>query len=106
MNRTTAGRRPNRHQRRSQAEREELVAEYRQSGKSPGDYCHAKGICVGTFYNWLKLHPPRPVFREVELPLREVAAIEVVWPNGVRARLPIQGGREEVVALVRGLAGC
>lgn len=48
----------------------------------------------------------RPAFAQVELPACTQAAVEVLLVNGTRIGIRHQGKREDLVALVRGVAGC
>jgi hypothetical protein len=48
----------------------------------------------------------RPRFAEVEVAACTQAAVEVLLPNGTRVGIRHQGCREDLVALVRGVAGC
>lgn len=86
-----------------------MIGEHAQSGLSKKAFCEGHGINLGTFHGWGKrtrgLMPP-PRFAEVEIATYAPAALEVLLPNGVRIGIRHQGSREELVALVRGVAGC
>jgi len=95
----------------SAEDRERLIKEQAQSGQTKKAFCEQHGISVGTFHGWPKrLHKaaPKPTFAEVAVrpgPALE-AAVEVLLPNGARIGIRHQGKRDELVALVRGVAGC
>lgn len=89
--------------------RERLMKEQAESGLSKVAFCAARGINLGTFYGWgNKSRSVRrsPAFAQVELSKPEPASIEVLLPNGVRIGIHQPGRRDELVALVRGVAGC
>ena len=48
----------------------------------------------------------KPAFAEVAVCPRLEAAVEVLLPNGARIGIRHQGKRDELVALIRGVAGC
>ena len=90
-------------------DRERLITEQAQSGMTKKAFCEREGIRLGTFHGWSRKRgvmrrPSR--FAEVELPTCVQAAVEVLFPNGVRVGLRHQGKRDDLVALVRGVAGC
>ena len=63
-----------------------------------------------TFYGWKKRLQSvpasrSPVFAQVDVPIASQAAVEVLLPNGVRVGIRQEGGRQELVALIRGVAG-
>ena len=73
-------------------------------------YCERHGINRATFYAWSKRGgralARRPAFAEVEVAPSLQAAVEVLLPNGARVGIRHQGKRDDLVALVRGVAGC
>jgi len=94
--------------RHSAEDRERLIREQAQSGLTKKAYCAQKQIRPGTFYSWTKKHPMparKPVFAQVEMPGFSQAAVEVLLPNGARIGIRHQGRRDELVSLVRGVAG-
>ncbi len=91
-------------------DRERLINEQAQSGMTKKAFCGKRGINLGTFHGWGK-RPRRalmrkPSFAEVELPTCTQAAVEVVLPNGARVGIRHDGKRDDLIALVRGVAGC
>ena len=64
---------------------------------------------MGTFHGWVKRSreaEPGAVFAEVEVARSGKTAVEVHLPNGTRVALCHEGEREELIAMVRGIAGC
>lgn len=97
---------------RSAEQRRELVAAYRSSGQTQAGFCRERGVHATTFNGWLREAATRgtqlvPVelTSPVEAVASALAAIEVLLPNGVRVGIRQQGGRDELIALVRGIAG-
>ncbi len=93
----------------SVADRERLLRAQAHSGLTIKAFCEREGIKPWTFYEWTKkrgMKKRRRGFAEVEVTPSPAAAIEVVLPNGARIGIRQQGGQEQLVALVRGLAGC
>jgi hypothetical protein len=89
--------------------RERLMREQAQSGLTKKDFCTQRQINLGTFYAWTKKRRPKdrlPTFAQVELPTCTQAAVEVLLVNGTRIGIHHQGKRDELVALIRGVAGC
>jgi hypothetical protein len=101
--------------RRETAERERLIQEQAASGLTKKAFCVRRHINLATFYAWTK--PSRaimvrpPTFAQVEVvpqvdpAANASAAVEVLLPNGARVGIRQQGRRDELVALVRGVAG-
>ena len=87
-----------------------MIGEQARSGQTKKAFCAQRGINLGTFHGWRKRQSHavvrRPAFAEVELCGYPQAAVEVLLPNGARVGIRHQGGRDELVALVRGVAGC
>ena len=95
----------------SAADRERLIAEQAQSGLTKKAFCAERGIAIQTFYGWMKRTDLREqTFAQVEVasgskaPVQ--AAVEVLLPNGARIGIRHEGKRADLVALVRGVAGC
>lgn len=94
-------------------ERRELLRAYRGSGQSQAAFCRAHGLNATTFNGWLRrAKAGGPAFVQVEVARQVVAeadavaaAVEVLLPNGARIGIRHQGRRDELVALVRGVAG-
>lgn len=84
------------------------MAEFRASGLSGRAFAEQHGIKLPTFYSWLKTRAVRKAtgFTEVQVAPWSQAAIELLLPNGTRIGIRHQGKREDLVALVRGVAGC
>lgn len=87
---------------------------FRNSGQSQAAFCRDRGVNTQTFNGWLRQAAlcRRPAFAQVELtpaverpPEQSPAAVEVLLPNGARIGIRHQGRRDELVALVRGVAG-
>ena len=92
----------------SVADRERLIREQAQSGLTKKAFCAQSEINLGTFYGWAKRKLPAkrsPSFAQVEIPACAQAAVEVLLPNGARVGIRHQGKRDELVALIRGVAG-
>ena len=93
----------------SAQDRERLIQEQAQSGLTKVGFCRQRGITLSTFHGWRSQGRPlqrQPALAEVELRAAEIqAAVEVLLPNGARVGIRHQGKREELVALVRGVAG-
>jgi transposase-like protein len=104
---------------RTAEQRRELIEEYRASGLSKAEFCRQRGVNLATFCHWFggrKKHRGKraaktaergPQFAEVAVasPATEQAAVEVLLPNGARIGIRHQGRRDELIALVRGVAG-
>jgi len=93
----------------SAVDRERLIKEQTQSGLTKKAFCTQRRINLGTFYGWSKRRAAsnrKPAFAEVELSGCTQAAVEVLLPNGTRVGIRHQGKRDDLVALVRGVAGC
>jgi hypothetical protein len=101
--------------RRDTAERERLIQEQAASGLTKKAFCARRRINRATFYAWAKQERAMmvrpPAFAQVEVvPQCDPAAttpvaVEVLLPNGTRIGIRQQGRRDELVALVRGVAG-
>ena len=104
--RSTRGRRSPR--RYSAEDRERLIREQAESGQTKKAFCAERGIALQTFYGWSKREdlPAKRRFAQVELAAPTQAVVEVLLPNGARIGIHHQGRRDDLVALVRGVAGC
>lgn len=92
----------------SAEDRVRLIGEHAASGLTKKAFCEQQGINVGTFKGWRNLPAAKnasSVFAQVEVPSDPQAAIEIMFPNGARVGIRHQGCREELIALVRGVAG-
>jgi len=90
-------------------DRERLIREQAASGLTKKAFCEERGISLGTFHGWRRQPrrvKPKPAFAQVQVPSTTQAAVEVLLPNGVRIGIRHQGKSDELVALVRGVAGC
>jgi hypothetical protein len=89
-------------------QRKRFLKAFDQCGESQKDFCVARGINPGTFKGWLARRDKASAqgFAKVELPLPKVAPIEIAFPNGVRVAIGKQSNRDELIALIRGVAGC
>lgn len=94
----------------SEQDRERLIDEQVRSGLTKRAFSERAGIPPWTFYRWTckpRALARRPRLAEVEVAaLRMTAAVEVLLPNGARVGIRHEGQREDLVALVRGVAGC
>jgi len=93
----------------SAEDRQRLISEQGQSGLTKKAFCEQRGINLGTFYGWRAAKRAiirRPAFAEVQVVGCAQAAVEVLLPNGARVGIRHQGKREDLIALVRGVAGC
>jgi len=108
MRATRSTRKGRRLTRYSAEDRERLVREHAGSGQSKREFCAQRGIALQTFYGWSKRRELRSDarFAQVEVAAPTQAAVEVLLPNGVRIGIRHHGRRDELVALVRGVAGC
>jgi len=105
---------------RTVEQRRELIEEYKASGLGKAEFCRQRGVNLGTFCHWFDTKKKRrrkratkgsaqaPRFAEVAVvqPTVEQAAVEILLPNGSRIGIRHQGKRDDLVALVRGVAGC
>jgi hypothetical protein len=97
---------------RGAEQRWELVAAFRSSGQSQAAFCRDRGVNAQTFNGWLRQAAAKPMaFAQVEV-VRTAdraadapASVEVLLPNGARIGIRHQGRRDELVALIRGVAG-
>ncbi len=107
MNTKTTKRRRRVPARYSAEDRERLIKEHAESGLTKKEFCKERRINLGTFYAWVKKKrlPVAAVFAEVDVPLMK-SAVEVLLPNGARIGIQHTGSRNELVSLVRGVAGC
>lgn len=91
-------------------DRERWIGEQARSGLTKKAFCERHGINLMTFHGWGKRNTSltrRQTFAEVEVQDSATqAAVEVLLPNGARVGIRHQGKREDLVALVRGVAGC
>jgi hypothetical protein len=103
----TTGRRVNR--RYSAEDRVRLIREHASSVLTKKAFCkQQQGINAGTFKGWRNLPAAKnasSVFAQVEVPSDPQAAVEIIFPNGARVGIRHQGCLEELIALVRGVAG-
>jgi transposase-like protein len=89
-------------------DRKRLVKEHTQSGLTKKAFCERNGINLGTFHGWTKYRVAlkKGAFAQVKVPAATPAAVEVLLPNGVRIGIRHQGKQDELVSLIRGVAGC
>ena len=86
-----------------------MIREQAQSGLTKKAFCRKHRISEATFYAWLKRRGKAsavPVLAEVQAPAGVQAAVEVLLPNGARIGICHHGARDDLIALVRGVAGC
>ena len=97
---------------RNAERRRELVAAFKNSGQTQAAFCRERGVNATTFNGWLRQAAvQRPAFAQVEVVAQSdpaanaPAAVEVLLPNGTRIGIRHEGRRDELVALIRGVAG-
>ena len=79
-----------------------------QSGLTKKAFCAQRQIGLHTFCGWAKKRRPTeqpPSFAQAEILACTQAAAEVLLPNGARGGIRHQGRRDELVSLIRGVAG-
>lgn len=91
-------------------DRERLIREQARSGLTKRAFCAQRQINLGTFYAWTKRKHVSavvrsPAFTQVDIAVCPPAAVEVLLPNGARIGIRHQGQRDELIALIRGVAG-
>ena len=105
---------------RTAEQRRELIDEWKASGLGKAEFCRQRGVSLATFCHWFGTKKKRqrkratkgaaqaPTFAEVAMvqPTVEQSAIEILLPNGSCIGIRHQGKRNDLVALVRGVAGC
>jgi hypothetical protein len=95
-------------------ERERLIQEHAASGLTKKAFCARQRIKLTTFYTWTQrahtavaIHSP--AFAQIEVcassQTESPAAVEVLLPNGARIGIRHQGKLQELIALIRGVAG-
>lgn len=92
----------------SAEDRARLIRDHAASGLTKKAFCEEHGINVGTFMGWRNLPEAKQSaspFAQVEVAADTSAAVEIMFPNGARVGIRHQGQREDLVALVRGVAG-
>ena len=85
-----------------------LIGEHALSGLTKKAFCEKAGINLGTFMGWRNLPSAKTngsVFAQVEVPSEIASAVEIMFPNGARVGIRHQGDCQELIALVRGVAG-
>jgi transposase-like protein len=102
---TKRGRRLTRY---SAADRERLIREQAKSGLTKKAFCERHGINRSTFLGWRRYQTAvkKRAFAQVQVATPSPAAVEVLLPNGVRIGIRHQGRQDDLVSLVRGVAGC
>ena len=86
-----------------------MIKEQAQSGLTKRAFCAQRQINLGTFYGWAKTGCAKehlPAFAQVDVAAYTQAAVEVLLVNGTRIGIRHLGQRDELVALIRGVAGC
>ncbi len=92
----------------SAGDRVRLIREHAASGLTKLAFCERECINLGTFMGWRNLPAARDasaVFAQVEVAADTSAAVEIMFPNGARVGIRHEGRREDLIALVRGVAG-
>jgi transposase-like protein len=101
----------------SAEDREQLMAEYRASGKTRKDFCAERGVNVTTMHGWFKAlrkaalgqgkkaKSSKQVLAEVAV-TAQAAPIEIALPSGKRLGIYLNGEDESLIKLVRGVLAC
>ena len=101
--------------RRSRAEREQLLKEYRASGQTQESFAARLGINVGTLRGWIyKQRPPAPADHGPLAPVRIVGdvrrakmttrgAVTIRWPQGLEVEVAVALDGAGTLRLVREL---
>lgn len=81
---------------------------FEASGLSRRAFAQQHGLNLTTFHGWLHRRAvgKSTGFAEVQVAPWSQAAIDLLLPNGTRIGIRHQGKREDLVALIRGVAGC
>ena len=90
------------------------MKEYSKSGKTKKEFCLERGINLGTFYGWTKKSKrkqkkgkkAKQTFKEISMPVAASFPVEIVLPGGSRVCLNNTGNQEDLIKLIRGVAGC
>jgi hypothetical protein len=92
----------------SHAQREAFLVAFDQGSESQKNFCLSRGINLGTFKGWLQKRSKRslPGFAQVEVALPKRASVEITLANGVRVSIEQYGKQSDLIALIRGVAGC
>ncbi len=106
--RVVSGAQKRRLKRYTRQERQALLQAYDEGNEPQSDFCASRGINLGTFKGWLtkRTKSPGMGFAKVELPLGMPAPVEITLRSGVRVGIRHQGSQDELIALIRGVAGC
>lgn len=104
----TGARKGRRLRRYSHRQREALLGAFDNSEQSQKDFCLSRGINQGTFKGWLQRRAKQsaPGFAQVEVALPKRAAVQIALTNGVRIQIEQHGKQSDLIALIRGVAGC
>ena len=108
VGRSDSGLQRRRVKRYSAEERAELIKAYDKSDEGQKAFCDQRGLNVGTFKGWLsrRAGSREAKFTKMEIPIGSAAPIEIILGNGVRVGMRHQGSAEELITLIRGVAGC
>lgn len=93
----------------SAAQRQAYLAAFDQCNEGAKEFCARHGIHPSTFKGWQSRSRRRSSsagFARLELPLAMPSPIEVTFPSGVRVGIRPHGSRDELIGLIRGVAGC
>ena len=97
----------------SEHDRKQLMEAYQKSGKTKKEFCREHGIKEGTFYGWYKKSSKKPrrssskpKFHEINIPVQTCFPVQVDLPGGARVSIRNTVSREELISLIRGVAGC
>ena len=91
--------------RRSRAEIEKIIGEYRESGLSQVAFARERNLNLGTLRKWLgKERVMRgPAFREVRVPVGPAGEMTIRLPGGIELEVPSGVDCDWVLKVVRGL---
>mgnify|MGYP006298272847 CR=1 FL=1 len=97
----------------SEHDRKQFMDACRKSGKTKKEFCREHGIKEGTFYGWYKKsskkpgrNSSKPKFQEINIPVQTCFPVQINLPGGARVSIRNLGSREELISLIRGVAGC
>jgi len=93
----------------SAEDRGRLIKEFQASGQNRREFCEQHGVNLTTFHGWFKKQrraTRSKKFVEVNVSAQRGAPIEVQLANGTSVGIRPHGTQEDLIALIRGIAGC
>ena len=89
----------------TQEKREKICKEYRASGKTQKEFCAVKVISQKTLSRWLNEKKNKPIkFVSVGEVRPMLGLAEIILPNAIKIRLPIEAGK--ISSIAQGLLSC